>query len=101
MVKLKPIRPDWWLRVLGKNRGFIMMKHFHLLPCLNLIGLLAIVAYHDYEIWQMDVKTAFLNGFLKEEVYMSQPKGFESNERPNQVCKLKRFIYGLKQASRS
>ena len=63
--------------------------------------MLAIAAYHDYEIWQMDVKTAFLNGFLEEEVYMSQPEGFESNERPNQVCKLKRSIYGLKQASRS
>ena len=60
----------------------------------------AIAVYHDYEIWQMDVKTAFLNGFL-EEVYMSQPEGFESNEKPNQVCKLKRSIYGLKQASRS
>ena len=63
--------------------------------------MLAIAAYHDYEIWQIDVKTAFLNGFLEEEVYMSQPEGFESNERLNQVCKLKRSIYGLKQASRS
>ena len=63
--------------------------------------MLAIAAYHDYEIWQMDVKTAFLNGFLEEEVYMSQPEGFISKNKPNQVCKLKRSIYGLKQASRS
>ena len=63
--------------------------------------MLAIEAYHDYEIWQMDVKTAFLNGFLEEEVYMSQPEGFISKNKPNQVCKLKRSIYGLKQASRS
>ena len=38
--------------------------------------MLAIAAFFDYEIWQMGVKTAFLNGFLKEEVYMMQPKGF-------------------------
>ena len=63
--------------------------------------MLAIAAYHDYEIWQMDVKTAFLNGYLEEEIYMSQPEGFVSKERENQVCKLKKSIYGLKQASRS
>jgi len=39
--------------------------------------LLAIVAYHDYEIWQMDVKTAFLNGTLLKDVYMTQPEGFD------------------------
>ena len=63
--------------------------------------LLAIAAYHDYEIWQMDVKTAFLNGNLEEEVYMQQPEGFTSKANPKKVCKLQRSIYGLKQASRS
>ncbi|GJT51315.1 putative retrotransposon ty1-copia subclass protein [Tanacetum coccineum] len=63
--------------------------------------LLAIVAFYDYEIWQMDVKTAFLNGHLSEDVYMVQPKGFVDPKRPNRVCKLQRSIYGLKQASRS
>ena len=62
--------------------------------------LLAIAAYHDYEIWQMDVKTAFLNGFLDEEIYMEQPEGFASNENSGMVCKLKKSIYGLKQVSR-
>ncbi|GJY44755.1 retrotransposon protein, putative, ty1-copia subclass [Tanacetum coccineum] len=62
--------------------------------------LIAIAAFYDYEIWQMDVKTAFLNGYLNEEVYMEQPEGFVSQKFPNRVCKLKRSIYGLKQASR-
>ena len=60
--------------------------------------LLAITAYQDYEIWQMDVKTAFLNGNLQEDVYMTQPEGFTSSNR-SQICKLQRSIYGLKQAS--
>ncbi|GJV68702.1 retrotransposon protein, putative, ty1-copia subclass [Tanacetum coccineum] len=48
----------------------------------------------------MDVKTAFLNGYLNEEVYMEQPEGFVNPKYPNRVCKLKGSIYGLKQASR-
>ncbi|KAK8665988.1 hypothetical protein V6N13_006141 [Hibiscus sabdariffa] len=63
--------------------------------------LLAIAAFHDYEIWQMDVKTAFLNGKLEEDVYMTQPEGFVTPENVGKVCKLQRSIYGLKQASRS
>nr|GFB16652.1 putative retrotransposon protein [Tanacetum cinerariifolium] len=62
--------------------------------------LIAIAAYYDYKIWKIDVKTAFLNGHLSEEVYMEKPKGFMNLKYPNHVCKLKRSIYGLKQASR-
>ena len=63
--------------------------------------MLAIATYYDYEIWQMDVKTAFLNGKLEEEVYMIQPRGLEDSSNSKKVCKLQRAIYGLKQASRS
>src|SRR5215216_3027186 len=63
--------------------------------------MLAIAAFYFYEIWQMDVQTAFLNGFLKEEFYMMQPKGFVDPKSANKVCKLQRSIYGLVQASRS
>ncbi|GJZ51127.1 retrotransposon protein, putative, ty1-copia subclass [Tanacetum coccineum] len=62
--------------------------------------LIAIAAFYYYEIWQIDVKTASLNGYLNEEVYIEQPEGFVSQKYPNRVCKLKRSIYGLKQASR-
>ena len=62
--------------------------------------ILALVAHFDLELQQMDVKTAFLNGDLEEEVYMKQPEGFPSSDGEQLVCKLKKSIYGLKQASR-
>ncbi|CAM8940925.1 unnamed protein product [Rhodiola kirilowii] len=61
---------------------------------------LALVAHYDLELHQMDVKTAFLNGDLEEEVYMDQPEGFITTGNEHKVCKLRKSIYGLKQASR-
>ncbi|GKF99139.1 retrovirus-related pol polyprotein from transposon TNT 1-94 [Tanacetum coccineum] len=52
-------------------------------------------------IYQIDVKTAFLNGNLREEVYVSQPDGFVDPDKPNYVYKLKKGLYGLKQAPRA
>ena len=62
--------------------------------------ILAIVAHLDLELYQMDVKTAFLNGELDEEIYMDQPESFVVVGQENKVCKLQRSIYGLKQSSR-
>ena len=59
--------------------------------------MLAIVTF--YEICQVDVKTTFLNGFLKEELYMMQREGFVNPKGANKVCKLQWSIYGLVQAS--
>ena len=61
--------------------------------------MLAIATF--YEIWQMDVKTAFLNGFLKEDLYMMQSEGFVNPKGANKMCMLQRSIYRLVQASRS
>ena len=62
--------------------------------------LLAVVAKRDWELEQLDVKTAFLNGELEETIYMAQPLGFEVHGSEHKVCMLKRSIYGLKQSSR-
>ncbi|GJT93502.1 retrotransposon protein, putative, ty1-copia subclass [Tanacetum coccineum] len=63
--------------------------------------LLAIAVFYDYEIWQIDVKPAFLNGHQSEDIYMVPLEGFVDPKHPNKVCKLQRSIYGLKQASRT
>ena len=61
---------------------------------------MALVAHYDLELHQMDVKTAFLNGYLEEDVYMDQLVGFIEEGKEHMMCKLKNSIYGLKQASR-
>nr|GEV86999.1 retrovirus-related Pol polyprotein from transposon TNT 1-94 [Tanacetum cinerariifolium] len=62
---------------------------------------LAYAAHKSFIVYQMDVKTAFLHGSIKEDVYMCQPKGFIDVDHPSHVYKLKKALYGLKQAPRS
>jgi hypothetical protein len=63
-------------------------------------SLIDIVAMHDLELEQLDVKTAFLHGDLEEEIYMDQPEGFIMPGKENVVCKLKKSLYGLNQSPR-
>jgi hypothetical protein len=62
---------------------------------------LAYACHKRFKVYQMDVKSAFLNGYLSEEVYMEQPEGFKLFDNPNLVCKLKKYLYGVKQAPQS
>jgi Reverse transcriptase (RNA-dependent DNA polymerase) len=62
--------------------------------------ILALVAHYNLKFHQMNVKTVFLNGNIDEIIYMKQPKNFETGDPKSMVCRLKKFIYGLKQVSR-
>ncbi|GKD01520.1 retrovirus-related pol polyprotein from transposon TNT 1-94 [Tanacetum coccineum] len=85
-----------------QEEGIDFEESFALVARLEVVRMLVAYATHkNFTIFQMDVKTTFLNGPLKEEVYVSQPDGFVDPDFPNHVYRLKKAIYGLKQAPRA
>ncbi|GJT02934.1 retrovirus-related pol polyprotein from transposon TNT 1-94 [Tanacetum coccineum] len=85
-----------------QEEGIDFEESFPLVARIEVIRIfVANVAHKNMTICQMDVKTAFLNGRLKEEVYVSQPEGFVDQDNLSHVYKLKKALYGLKQAPRA
>nr|GEX04272.1 hypothetical protein [Tanacetum cinerariifolium] len=85
-----------------QKKGIDFEESFAMIARLEAIRIfLALAAYMNMVIYQMDVKTTFLNGNLREEVYVSQPDGFVDPDNPNHVYKLIKALYGLKQATRT
>ena len=81
------------IKGLDFNETFAPVAKFTTIRCI-----LAMTAANGWEVHQMDVKTAFLNGDLDEEVYMEQPDGYVDPTYPDKVCRLLQALYGLKQA---
>nr|GEV76959.1 hypothetical protein [Tanacetum cinerariifolium] len=85
-----------------QEEGIDFEESFTLVAILEAIRIFLVYATHkNMVVYQIDVKTAFLNGNLREEVYVSQPDGFVDQDNPNHVYKLKKALYGLKQAPRA
>ncbi|KAL9268540.1 Retrovirus-related Pol polyprotein from transposon TNT 1-94-like protein, partial [Drosera capensis] len=85
----------------GQKQGIDFEEIFSpVVKMTSIRAVLGLVAGLDLELEQLDVKTAFLHGDLEEEIYMVQPEGFEVKGKEHKVCKLRKSLYGLKQASR-
>ncbi|GJV68541.1 retrovirus-related pol polyprotein from transposon TNT 1-94 [Tanacetum coccineum] len=83
--------------IVNQQEGIDFDETYAPVARLESIRILLAYAYaHDFKLYQMDVKSAFLNGFINEEVYVAQPLGFIDFEKPNHVFKLKNALYGLK-----
>jgi hypothetical protein len=86
----------------SQKEGIDYEETFAPVACLEAIRiLLAFSIVKGFKLHQMDAKSTFLNGVLEEEVYVRQPQGFESEKYPHQVYKLRKVLYGLKQALRA
>ncbi|GKD99922.1 retrovirus-related pol polyprotein from transposon TNT 1-94 [Tanacetum coccineum] len=90
------------LKWIYKEEGIDFEESFALVARLEAVQIFLTFAIHmNMIVYQMDVKTAFLNDILREEVYVSQPDGFVDPDNPNHVYRLKKALYGLKPASRA
>jgi hypothetical protein len=89
-------------RGLSQIEGIDYEETFALVARYTLIrALLAIAAVMKWKVYQMDVKTCFLNDVVEEEVYVEQPQGFKTHDRKIRLCRLKKALYGLKQAPKA
>jgi hypothetical protein len=102
MDRLQGKKLEWYVKDMHKLTGIDFEETFAPVARMEAICLfLAYACSKNVKVYQMDVKSAFLNGELEEEVYIEEPEGFQLSEKTNQVCKLNKALYGLKQAPRA
>ena len=101
MIILNDIKHYLSLRDILKKNGISYKETFSFISKKDSLHvIMALTAYYDLKLHQMDVKIAFLNGNVEEKVYIDQLEGFPIERKGHIMCKLKKLIYGLKQASR-
>ena len=96
MEVLRSIKQDLLPEVFDYEETFALVARYT-----SIRAIMALASMMKWDLYQMDVKTTFLNGVIEEEVYIEQPQGFEVEDRFTHVCKLKKALYGLKQAPRA
>jgi hypothetical protein len=102
MDRLQGIKLDWYVKDMHRLKESTLKRLFPLVSRMEAICLvLAYACSKNIKVYQMDVKSTFLNGELEEKVYIEKPEGFQLSENTDYVCKLKKAVYGLKQAPRA
>jgi hypothetical protein len=119
--EVKPITCKWIYKIKSRANGSVDRYKARLVACgfsqkygedydetFSLVAkmtsvrvVISLVAHHEWKLWQLDVKNAFLYGEIDKDIYMEQPYGYISQAHPEHVCKLKKALYGLKQAPRA
>ena len=100
MNKLYATRPVSSPKATLKSKVWTMVRHAPVARLESIHILLAYANHHDITLYQMDIKSAFINGEFHKEVYVKQPLGFVNPKKPDHVYKLHKALYGLKQAPR-
>nr|GEW18367.1 retrovirus-related Pol polyprotein from transposon TNT 1-94 [Tanacetum cinerariifolium] len=102
LLQFKRLDTHLVVRGYRQEEGIDFKESFALVPRIEAIRIfLAYAAHKSFTVFQMDVKTAFLHGTLKEDVHVCQPEGFIDADHPSHIYKLKKALYGLKQAPRA
>jgi hypothetical protein len=102
MDRLQGTNLDWYVKDMLRLNESTLKRHFPQFPeWKQSIFFYLMHAPKKVKVYQMDIKSSFLNGELEEEVYIEQPEGFQFSENTDYVCKLKKALYGLKQDLRA
>jgi len=93
---LNVLRPDLWPKAKIKGVGGLYENFPPVIKLTTILLILAIAVHFHWPVRKLDVSNAFLHGFLEEEVFIEQPKGFVDDTKPDYVCKLHKSLYGHK-----
>jgi hypothetical protein len=96
MERLQGTKLDWYVKDMQRLKKSTLKRHFPVSIMEEIRLLFAYACSKNIKVYQMDIKSTFMNGEIEEEVYIEQSEGFQLSENIDYVCKLKRALYGIK-----